>query len=107
MRDVDRATDSVLRVVKEHDWHPDGCALCADSEYDYRLRFGFDGSGPWAALGCSEPGCDAHQACRPMFSVDDPDPRDDAFVAVLFDMAEETGWRLDRGAWCPEHHPEA
>lgn len=104
MSGLDGATDSVLSVVKDHDWHADdGCELCAMNEYDYRIRFGFDGQGPWAALGCSEDGCDAHQACRPVFSLDDPNPRDDQYIAVLFDMCEETGWRLEHGAWCPAH----
>lgn len=77
-------------------------------EYGYVLTFGQDDSGPWAALGCSAPGCGRHQAVRPEWnggaglSVTDGELLD-----VLVDFAHQDGWRVELGAWCPEHEVSA
>jgi hypothetical protein len=107
MRVVDRATDSLLRVVKEADDIDRECGLCATSEWSFRLVFGFDGNGPWAVLGCSEDGCETHEALRPVWSKENPTYREDELLAVLLDFAQEDGWEIANGAWCPVHHPEA
>jgi hypothetical protein len=82
-----------------------GATAAPVEAYGYDLSFGVDGSGPWAALGCSGEGCQAHQSVRPAWSEDRPAYRDDEMVAVLFDFAVIDGWTIDVGAWCPVHYP--
>jgi hypothetical protein len=91
-------------VVKEVDHVNDGCDLCVAQTYTYRAEFGFDGQGPWATLGCSEEGCEAHQACRPLWNDGDGTATTDVdLFGALWDFAEQDGWEMNAGAWCPEH----
>jgi len=82
------------------------CTTCDLNTWTYELTFGFDGRGPWATLGCSEPGCGSHQAVRPLDDADGMLFREDELVPVLFDFAERAGWEFGHGAFCSEHHRE-
>lgn len=91
MQGLDGATGDVPRVVT-------GEAL----RYVYRVWFGHDAQGPYGVLMCSYGECDAHQAVRP----GSLDYGDGDIFAALLDFAEQDGWVLIDGAWCPAHAGE-
>jgi hypothetical protein len=92
------------RVVKDGEWVHDGCVLCIAHDYTYRLAFGFDGHGPWAVLTCGMDGCEAHESVRPVWGDGDGLATTDAdLFAALLDFAQDDGWELGHGAYCPQH----
>lgn len=109
MRGLDGAAGEVPWVVNRvpvEDIETE-CAGCLMNTYRLGFEFGFDGSGPWGTLGCSHEECGAHEAVRPMWSEDRPTYREDELLGVLLDFAEDDGWIIEHGAWCPAHAAEA
>jgi hypothetical protein len=66
------------------------------------VEVGTDESGPYAVLGCDEPGCEAHESVRPQ-----GDPREVSaheMAATVMDWAITDGWLVNEdGQWCPQH----
>ena len=97
MHGMDGTTGDVLVVVTDD-------ILADGPPYSYRLEFGSDDGGPWGTLCCSQPGCDRHQAVRPLWNDGDGTATTDADIfGALLDFAETDGWELNRGAWCTRH----
>lgn len=83
----------------------DRAGACGVTAYRLLVVFGRDGVGPFAVLPCGVGGCGGHEAVRPVWSEDEPDPREDALIGRLLDAAEADGWYLGGGAppTCPVH----